>query len=415
MRVGVTGASGYIGRELGAALPRDWSMVSLGRRAGAATQPFRHCDLREALPDGLLDGLDAVVHLAADTGAGAVERGEEIAFAVALARAAEARAIPCVFVSSQAASPTAPTAYGRTKAAIEAAILPLGAVAIRPGQVYGGAERGLFGTLCGALRRLPFTPRLLPAPEVQPIHVDDLARAIVLAVARPDLRGRMLRVAGDPVPFDAFLGCIARDRLRCTRPPVPVPVAALRFALRLGRRLLGPRVDPGRLDSLLLLPAMDAGPDLAVLGIVPRELRDGMSRSGTPRRRLLLEGRAMARALLGRSWKIPDPLLRRYVRMLAAHSLHGALALRPVLLGYPVLLASLDRPAARQSSRKGDLAWRMEAMCRLCEAEPRLAPAFLGTGEQHRLAAFADFARAGLTEVAARLLHPLARRFGDGQ
>src|SRR5690606_42020834 len=69
-------------------------------------------------------------------------RSQETAFARDLARMAGERGIPMVFLSSQASSPQAPTGYGRTKAAIEAAILPLHAAVIRPGLVYGGEERG---------------------------------------------------------------------------------------------------------------------------------------------------------------------------------------------------------------------------------------------------------------------------------
>ena len=414
MRVGVTGASGYIGRELQAVLPPGWSVVALGRRGTPPGQAWRACDLREPPPEGLLDGLDAVVHLAADTGAGDVAPGQEIAFALSLARAARERGIPLVFVSSQAASPDAPTPYGRTKAAIEAAVLPIGAVAIRPGLVYGGAEAGLFGALCALLRRLPFRPRLGPAPPVQPIHVRDLYRAILDEAAMRGLDGRVLCVADEPVAFDAVLAAIARDRLRCLRVPVPVPVGLLRFALRVAEPVMGPRMGPGRLDSLLRLPAMDTARDLALLGIAPRALSEGMSRTGGPRRGLLREGHALARAMLGSVATRPG-ILRRYVRALAAHSHRHALLLHPALLAFPALLASLDRAPARRDMAGGDLAWRMEAMCRLCEADPALAPTFLGAVEQGRSAALAGFARAAVAEAAARGLHPVARRLGGSR
>lgn len=412
MLVGITGASGYIGRELQSALPPGCSAVALGRRGAGPGQAWRTCDLREPPPEGLLDGLDAVVHLAADTGAGDVAPEQEISFAIALARAARERGIPLVFVSSQAASPDAPTSYGRTKAAIEAVVLPMGAVAVRPGLVYGGAEAGLFGALCALVRRLPFRPWLVPSPKVQPIHVRDLSGAILAAAAKREMQGRVLCVADEPVAFDAVLASIARDRLRRLRVPVPVPVVLLRFALRIAEPVVGPRMGPARLDSLLRLPAMDAARDLADLGVSPRALRDGMSRTGSPRRRLLREARALAHALLG-SVAVPRMLFRRYVRALAGHSHQRALPLSPALIAFPALLASLDRAAARQGMEVGDLAWRMEAMCRLCEADPRLAPAFLGDAEQHRIATLAGFARAGIAEAAARLLHPLARRL-DG-
>jgi NADH dehydrogenase len=414
VRVGVTGATGYIGQALVRAAPEHWQLVSLGRRPARGVDEHRHADLGQPLPDALIDGLDAVVHLAADTGAGALAPERELAFARELALAARSSGTRLLFLSSQASSPQAPTTYGRTKAAIEAAILPLGAGVVRPGMVYGGVELGLFGTLCAMLRRVPLRPRLLPSPRVQPIHVDDLCAAIIAALGDPALPARVYRVADVPIDFDAFLAAIARHRLRRPRPGLPVPVFALKIALRLAQVLVGPRLGPGRLDSLLLLPGMDAQADLARLGVVPRDLRDGLSRAGTPRRRLLVEGRALSRALLGRT-RIPDATLRRYVRALRAHGHATALDLPPVLVAWPALLSALDRPSGRGAGTRGGLAWRMDVAYRLCESDPAVAPAFLGEGAGGRVAALADIARAGVAEVAARCLHPLAARMGRGR
>src|SRR5690606_10483676 len=123
-------------------------------------------------------------------------RSQETAFARDLARMAGERGIPMVFLSSQASSPQAPTGYGRTKAAIEAAILPLHAAVIRPGLVYGGEERGLFGLLCALLRRSPLRPRLWPSPPVQPVHVDDLCAAIITVLGERTFAGTVVSVAG---------------------------------------------------------------------------------------------------------------------------------------------------------------------------------------------------------------------------
>src|SRR5690606_19755678 len=369
MRLGITGASGYIGRALLRATPPGWQVGSLGRGKVAPAFEQRHADLSQPVPAGLLDGLDAVVHLAADTGDGGVAARQEIGFARDLARTAGERGIPMVFLSSQAASPHAPTGYGRTKAAIESAILPLHAAVLRPGLVYGGEERGLFGMLCALLRRSPLRPRLWPSPPVQPIHVDDLCAAIITVLGEPAFAGTVVSVAGPPVAFDVFLAALARYRLRTYRLPMPVPVAVLRPLLVLTERLFGPRLGPGRLDSLTQLPAIDTHADLQRLRIRPRDLQDGMSRSGSPRRRLLLEGRALARSLLGNR-AVSAATLRRYVRALAMYDSSRALGLARLLLACPVLLAALDRPARRSAVARGELPWRMELMYRLCESDP---------------------------------------------
>lgn len=413
VRVGVTGATGYIGRALIRSVPPDWQIVSLGRRPLAGYE-HREADLAQPLPEDLLEGLDYVVHLAADTGSGTVSPEQEVAFARDLARGTRSRRICLLFLSSQACSVDAPTEYGRSKAAIEAAILPLGASVIRPGMVYGGEERGLFGTLCAFLRRLVVRPRLWPSPQVQPIHVDDLCKAVFTVLRDPALQGGIYRVGGAPVSFDDFLATIARYRLRRWRPPVPVPIPALRLALKLAAGLAGPRMRAERLDSLTRLPAMETRADLIRLGLVPRDLRDGMSPAGSPLRRLLIEGRALARSLLVHR-AVPNPTLRRYVRALSVHGQFGALDLAPALLANPVLLAALDRPVWRRAASRGSLAWRMELMYRLCESDPAIAVDFLGAGKGSLVSALADFTRAALREGQFRLLHPFAKRMKGAQ
>jgi len=409
-RLGVTGASGYIGGAvIAAAASAGWDVVALGRRPVPGVGAWRTADLATPPGAGLLDSLDAVLHLAADTGAGdGPGAGPELAFATELARQAQARAMPCVIVSSQAASAAAPSDYGRSKHAIEQATLPLSAILVRPGLVVGGREAGLFGLLCGLVRRSPLVPRLLPVPAVQPVHVDDLARALLAACSREGLAGRVIAVAGEPVGFDALLQGIARHRVRVRRWRVPVPVFAVRLLLAVAGAVAGPRLSPARLDSLTQLPPLDPRDAATRLGVTLRPLADALDRRGGPGRAWLREARALARAL------VPDPppsLLRRYVRLLQANGVARPLGLSEVLLARPAWLAALDQPALRRGAASGDLAWRMGAMARLAEAEPTLAARFLvAPGQGGRLRMLGWFCVAGLRELQSRLLAPLARR-----
>ena len=84
------------------------------------------------------------------------------------------------------------------------------------------------------MQRLPVLPAFLPAPNVQPIHVDDLVLGILRIAERPDMRGRVVLLASsEPVTFTSFLNAIAHHRLRLSRRFVPVPsfvvAAAVRF------------------------------------------------------------------------------------------------------------------------------------------------------------------------------------------
>lgn len=409
VRIGITGASGYIGRAVVVhALRQGFDVVAIGRR-GVAGLAHRHADLREEPAPDLLQGLDALIHLAADTGGGGELVAAEIRFAESIASASQRAGLPLLVVSSQAASPTAPSDYGRTKAAIEERVLAHGASVLRPGLVYGGAESGLFGTLVGLVRRIPLLPDLRPRPRVQPIHVDDLAEGLLAATIRNHLPGQVRCVAGAPVTFVEFLAAIARDRLRVRRVRLPVPLAILRIALAGLSRLLGPTLGPERLDSLTRLPPMDCETDLVLLGVRLRPLSDGLSRSGRATRRMLCEGRALMYGFLGRApsrW-----LARRYVHALQQHGQHCALDLPRSALAWPSLIAALDTPVFRQSVIVGNLAWRYAVAIRIAEASTAHARAFIGSaGPGQLLRALVDFCLCVAFELQARCLRRIAQR-----
>lgn len=407
--IGITGASGYVGRALvsGAVRAGD-RVVSIGRRPVPDAEQHRDADLHAAPPPTLLDGLDAVVHLAAQTADGDLPAQTEVAFARSLAQSAQARGIPMIFVSSQAAATDAPSAYGRTKAAIEAAIAPFDATVLRLGLVIGGDEAGLFGLLTALVRSSPVVPDLWPSPIVQPVHVDDVALAVLAAIDPSIARGRVLAIAGPAVGFGDFLRGIARYRLRRRRLFVPVPVALLRWLLALGARVAGPRLSPARLDSLVRLRPLAAAADVAALGLQLRSLPDALGRRGTPTRRLLREASAFGTLVLGHA---PTPrVLRRYVRVLAALGINTALPLDERVLATPAALGRLDSARARQASVTGDVAWRIGAVVRLIEAEPLYAGLFLPLpGHDGRSRALFHLARASGLEAWRRVRGLLAR------
>jgi uncharacterized protein YbjT (DUF2867 family) len=409
IRVGITGASGYIGRVVALqARGEGHDVVALGRSAPACATELRHCDLSRLPDEGLLDGLDGVIHLAADTSGGQNLATGEIAFAAALAEQASRRGIPLVVVSSQAASKSAPSVYGRTKAAIEAAVLPYGAAVVRPGMVYGGTASGLWGILLNAVRVLPFIPDLRPRPQVQPVHVADLAQALLRAMLGR-YRARVFNVAGTPITFDRFLVAIAECRLMVCRCHLPLPAALLRKVLALGERLAGPRLSPQRLDSLTRLPPLSAENDLRELGVRLRALSDGMTRSGRSTRRLLLEGRSLMAAVLGCA--PPRAAIRMYARAIRLRGSGRALSVPVILLWFPVLLAALDTNASRRDASQGGLARRISMATRIAETQAQCSALFVRpTGRWGRVLAALDISRAALRELQCRLVAPWVRR-----
>jgi NADH dehydrogenase len=406
VKVLVTGASGYIGQRAVAALRQaGHGVVAAGRRPVAGLPPYRF-DLASSELEPLPAGVDVVLHLAADTtGQGddaAMER--EIAASTALVRAAQVAGARFVFVSSQTARADAPTHYGRSKFRIEQQVLAAGGTVVRPGQVYGGREHALFGTLVGLVRGLPVLPAFLPAPRIQPVHVDDLAQALVTAANRADLGGRVLAVgAAEPVSFTTFLRAIASERVRRPRLFVPVPALLVKAA----RAATGGRVAPlERLGSLFALPPMDSRADLALLGLTLQPLERGM---GTRRRALLRECATLLRYVLAE--RPGSALLRRHARAIERLRAGAVLGLPRSIVAMPGLVRALEGRGAHA----GELAWRLDVATALAEATPQGARRFLGLGQRSSwLGAGLGLALAVAGEaswrIAAPVLRPLLRR-----
>lgn len=376
MKLAITGASGYVGRQLvERALRSGHEVLALTRRPMNDTRvDWLAFDLKQS--SGLaLPAVDAVIHLAAVT-SNAASRDHEIEPAVGaalLASATEAGA-RFVFVSSQTASEDAPTAYGRIKWCIEQNVLAQGGTVVRPGQVYGGPERALFGTLVASMRRLPCTPAFVPTPDVQPVHVDDLADALLSVARRDDLGGCVLHIgAPKPISFTHFLRQIARYRLHQWRPRIPVPTVGIRLLAWIGGSAFATRLGLNRLLSLFELPFMETAGDLARLNLTLRPLERGMEKS--QRHGLILEARALLAYVL--KGKPDGALVRRLVRCVESLRDGQALHLPGFALWAPSSVALLDSALVKTGRCGAEFSWRLEAAVLVAEASQQGAARFL--------------------------------------
>lgn len=401
-KIAVTGATGYIGRALGVqAMAQGWQVRALSRTAPADVRiEFVPYALDLPLAADALKGVDAIVHLAADTTSGderAFER--DIEAARRLLQAVAGRSVRFVFVSSQTARADAPTFYGRGKHAIEQEVLAAGGIVVRPGLVYGREERGLFGTLCRAVRTLPVLPCFLPRPRVQPIHVDDLGRGILQACRDGD-SGRIYCLgAAEPISFDRFLDMLARYRLSRFRLFLPVPLRAVVLLLRCARVVVGSAVDPGQLESLGELPGMACRPDLDRLGLALRPLAAGVHKSGNGSRAALIrEAYALGCYVLRRP--PAASLLRRYVRCIEATDDGYPLHLPARYIAFPPLVALLEAGGGAVSHH-ARLCRRLDTMTVIAEASTQGAERFIAT-RNSRVAALVGIAWACVAEVIWR-------------
>lgn len=417
MKLLITGLSGYIGKHLSKnALARGHTVIAASRSAPLTkVLTWMKFDLDTQVPLKLPAGTNAIIHLAANTSAiSDLDYEREVLAARALIAASRQVKAKLIFVSSQTARSNAPTEYGRTKWRIEQEVLASNGLVVRPGLVYGGNEKGLFGSLVGVVRKFPLLPAFLPASRVQSIHVDDLAEGLLRIVERKLQPGIIHLASPEAVSFTRFLSTIAKYRVRHKRWFVPVPVLLIKMiGLMLGNRL---RVQIGidRLTSLFKLPLIDTTMDLKQLGLSLRSLPDGMHPSGRIKRRCLFrEGHALLSYVLK---KPPtSSLLRRYVRAVEYLSGDLPLNLPELFLRVPNMLALLDGFRFVSKQQESEFLWRLDSATVLAEATPHGAKRFLGIGQKSgSLVCFILMCKAVICEIFWRILRtvslPILRR-----
>lgn len=254
----VTGASGFIGRNLTAALVRQPCRVRAIVRPGSPGEPAAGVDVRaghladEAFVRSACEGATHVFHLAGavapSSQAHADQVNVELTRRLAAALAGLARPPVLIYVSSLAAAgpgdpkresdPAAPrSCYGRSKLAAERLLRTyadrLGITIIRPPGVFGPWDRNLLEMFRAVRWRL--NPVVISRRfRYSLVHVADLVHGLVAAAARgarlqpaaADSRG--LYFLADPVPLSmvelaghvaAAVGCPAPVSV-----PLPAPV-----------------------------------------------------------------------------------------------------------------------------------------------------------------------------------------------
>jgi len=387
LRIAVTGATGYIGtRLIRLAHKHHHHIIAISRRKPRSCDvdwiPWDMSSEMAVLPQDT----DAVVHLAAQITTGTqTDNEQEIRSAKMLTAEAQRVRAKFIFVSSQTARQNAPTTYGRTKWHIEQHVLATDGWVVRPGLVYGASAKGLFGRLIDIVSRMPILPAFVPAPYVQPIHVDDLAEGLLRIIECKDSSRRIFSLAApQPVPFTHVLHEIARSRIRRHRMFLPIPSRLFMSMLRILDAWHLHRWGTEQLQSLFSLPKMETGSDLERLGLVLRPLDSGMHISGDAHtRNILQEGRALLAYVLRVQPK--RAVLCRYVRLIEQLRDGRTVGLPTMMVRYPTLLSLIGASAWHNESTRADFAWRMDAVTLLGEATPAGSIRFLGLGRSHSL------------------------------
>jgi NADH dehydrogenase len=263
MRIAVTGANGFVGRNviavlLGDEAPGDLRAVVRDPDRAATELPRAPLDVRRADvadPDtlhGIFDGVDAVVHTVAipTERHGSFERINAAGTRAVVREAERAGVRKIVHLSAIGASPESPYPFLRSKgqgqAAVEGSAVPH--VVLRPSVLFGPGDD--FFPRLGFSLRFPVVP--LPdggGARFQPLHVADLARTIRAALRGP-LTGTFEVGGLAPVTYREMLQETMRA-YRKHRLTLPVPVLLMKpAAFLLERTMADPPVTVRQLDLL---------------------------------------------------------------------------------------------------------------------------------------------------------------------
>jgi NADH dehydrogenase len=281
----VTGGTGFVGRHAIA----HWLRERPAARVTVLTRSRRHATALAPLPgvtvvEGdvhdpatlarVLPGHDALLHLVAVLH-GTPQRFETVhvelprRLAAACAAAGLTR---IVHVSALGVSEDGPSDYQRSKARGEAVWREAGLTptVLRPSVIFGADDRflNLFAALQGVM---PVMALAGAGATLQPVWVGDVAQAVVHALERRDLAGRVIECAGPQVWTLGDLVRFAGQASGHARPVLPLPEAAGRLQAALLGLLPGePLMSADNLRSLRV-PNVATGdhPGLTDLGITP--------------------------------------------------------------------------------------------------------------------------------------------------
>ncbi|MBI2568863.1 MAG: NAD(P)H-binding protein [Candidatus Schekmanbacteria bacterium] len=295
MKVFLTGASGFIGRHVLFALSRGGHEITCLVREPAAPAleslalpgvAVRTAAFTQVQDWGaLVRGHDVVVNtvgIIRETPRGSFDDVHRRAPVALFGATRQAGVRKIVQLSALGAEDGAVSRYHQTKRAADAYLESLGVpfIVLKPSLVYGPGDHSM--ALFSALAALPITP--VPGDgryEVQPVHVDDLVRAIVRAVEDDGIARVSVDVGGERAyPFREVLDILARWSGKprgATK--LPIPLLAMRAAAMLtdafGGR--GP-ITQEELGMLLLGSTCDIEPFARIFGFRPLAFAAGVAR-----------------------------------------------------------------------------------------------------------------------------------------
>ncbi|HOC55483.1 MAG TPA: complex I NDUFA9 subunit family protein [Verrucomicrobiota bacterium] len=300
MKVFVTGATGFVGREMVRQLHAAGHSVRILARSrnapraqeaiacwGAEVHPGNV--LEAATLDGALKGIEAVIHLVgiiAEVGESTFERVHTHGTRNILAAAQQAGVRRFIHMSALGTRLDAASRYHQTKWAAEELVRRAGVefTIFRPSLIYGPQDQfvNLFGKI---IRRSPIVPLIGgPRARFQPILVEVVAAAFVRSLREPKSVNQVYDLCGPErltlsAIVDQMLAVLQKRRLKF---PVPSGLAWCQAAcMELVFQRLLRKPSPLNRDQLVMLHEDNVGdpqPANELLGLRHPSFRAGIAR-----------------------------------------------------------------------------------------------------------------------------------------
>ena len=290
--VAVIGGSGFVGQRLCLALHAAGHAVRVvTRRREAHRELLVLPDLQVVEADvhnpaalkQALAGVDAVVNLV-----GILNESRRQTFAAVhvelpgkIAEACRQNGIArLLHMSALNAAPDGASEYLRSKGRGEQRVLAahgheLAVTVFRPSVIFGPGDH-FINMFAALLRVVPGVfPLACAEAQMQPVHVDDVTRAMADAVTRHATHGQRYNLCGPRVfTLREILELIARHLGRRVR-IVPLPRVLSRLQAQLLQWVPGKPFTPDNYRSLQV-PSVCDGPFPAMFGLVPKSLENSL-------------------------------------------------------------------------------------------------------------------------------------------
>lgn len=185
-----------------------------------------------------------------------------------------------IYVSTRAISPDGGH-YSLSKAKAEEYVRKSGLdwIILRPAEIYGIAGEKGMNMLLSSVEKFPVIPVIGDGSyRIAPVHVDDVVSAIVSAVEKEDLKGKIYTISGpESFTYEEFINAVLASK-GIKKPKIHIPVWMCRSMVSAAAALFkDPFMTLDQIPRLLSLKSEDNGPACRDLSFTPRSLADFLS------------------------------------------------------------------------------------------------------------------------------------------